>query len=215
MAKKNLLKTILGISIGALAITATVSLIQKLNKPGNEPSISFPIVDDSSSTSSDEQKEYELKIEAEDCVLGGEAQVKEYLYSLKAASGGKFVGGFSSNNTSSISFTISSNETTYPKIIICYGNRYDETDRTFDFKFSFQVNGLPLHSSTVFNNYSFKGDSNDAFDWEEYTIFDFNSGFELGEGENVITLRSNGPLSSNIDYFKIISTSEVIFNKAI
>lgn len=44
MAKKNLLKTILGISIGALAITATVSLIQKLNKPGKEPSISVPSI---------------------------------------------------------------------------------------------------------------------------------------------------------------------------
>lgn len=41
MAKNNLLKTILGISIGALAITATVSLIQKLNKPGKQPSISI------------------------------------------------------------------------------------------------------------------------------------------------------------------------------
>lgn len=212
--KKNVKNIILSVlCVAALGGLSSV-IIKNANKPGNEPSISFPIVDDSASTSSDEQKEYELKIEAEDCVLGGEAQVKEYLSSLKAASGGKFVGGFSSNNTSSISFTISSNETTYPKLIICYGNRYDETDRTFDFKFSFQVNGLPLHSSTVFNNYSFKGDSNDAFDWEEYTIFDFNSGFELNEGENVITLRSNGPLSSNIDYFKIISTSEVIFNKA-
>ena len=44
MAKKNLLKTILGISIGALAITATVSLIQKINKPDKEPSISVPSV---------------------------------------------------------------------------------------------------------------------------------------------------------------------------
>ena len=174
--KKN---AITNIMLGVLCVAALGGLssviIKNINKPGNEPSISFPIVDDSASTSSDEQKEYELKIEAEDCVLGGEAQVKEYLSSLKAASGGKFVGGFSNNNTSSISFTISSNEATFPKIIICYGNRYDETDRTFD----------------------------------------FNSGFELNEGENVITLRSNGPLSSNIDYFKIISTSEVIFNKAI
>lgn len=45
MAKNNLLKTILGISIGALAITATVSLIQKLNKPGDEPSISVPSIE--------------------------------------------------------------------------------------------------------------------------------------------------------------------------
>lgn len=41
MAKNKFLKTILGISIGALAITATVSLIQKLNKPGKQPSISI------------------------------------------------------------------------------------------------------------------------------------------------------------------------------
>lgn len=48
MAKNNLLKTILGISIGALAITATVSLIKNVNKPGNEPSISVPAADDTS-----------------------------------------------------------------------------------------------------------------------------------------------------------------------
>ena len=44
MAKNKFLKTILGLSIGALAITATVSLIQKINKPGKEPSISVPSI---------------------------------------------------------------------------------------------------------------------------------------------------------------------------
>lgn len=43
MAKNNLLKTILGISIGALAITATVSIIKNINKPGNDPSITTPV----------------------------------------------------------------------------------------------------------------------------------------------------------------------------
>lgn|GEM_PF-4927529 len=46
MAKNKFLKTILGLSIGALAITATVSLIQKINKPGDEPSISVPAISD-------------------------------------------------------------------------------------------------------------------------------------------------------------------------
>lgn len=54
MAKNNLLKTILSISIGALAITATVSLIQKLNKPGKEPSISVPAIPD--------ETDYSLKV---------------------------------------------------------------------------------------------------------------------------------------------------------
>lgn len=45
MAKNNLLNTIFYVALASLAITATVSLIQKLNKPGNEPSISVPSVE--------------------------------------------------------------------------------------------------------------------------------------------------------------------------
>lgn len=54
MAKNKFLKTILGISIGALAITATVSLIQKASKPGKEPSISVPSIPD--------KTDYSLKV---------------------------------------------------------------------------------------------------------------------------------------------------------
>lgn len=45
MKRENILNTIFYVALASLAITATVSLIQKLNKPGNEPSISVPSVE--------------------------------------------------------------------------------------------------------------------------------------------------------------------------
>ncbi len=45
MKKENILSTIFYVALASLAITATVSLIQKASKPGKEPSISVPDVE--------------------------------------------------------------------------------------------------------------------------------------------------------------------------
>lgn len=45
MKRENILNTIFYVALASLAITATVSLIQKLNKPGDEPSISVPSIE--------------------------------------------------------------------------------------------------------------------------------------------------------------------------
>lgn len=51
MAKNNLFKNILLIGGIVIASTATIAIIRNLNKPGNEPSISVPAVEPSTSTS--------------------------------------------------------------------------------------------------------------------------------------------------------------------
>ena len=45
MKKNNTFKTIIGVAVSVLAITATVSIIKNINKPGNDPSISVPAVE--------------------------------------------------------------------------------------------------------------------------------------------------------------------------
>ncbi len=45
MKKENILSTILYVALASLAITATVSLIKNINKPGDDPTISVPAVE--------------------------------------------------------------------------------------------------------------------------------------------------------------------------
>ncbi len=51
MAKNNLFKNILLIGGIVIASAATIAIIRNLNKPGNEPSISVPVIPDEPSTS--------------------------------------------------------------------------------------------------------------------------------------------------------------------
>ena len=45
MKKNNILSTILYVALASLAITATVSLVKNINKPGDDPTISVPDVE--------------------------------------------------------------------------------------------------------------------------------------------------------------------------
>ena len=147
----------------------------------------------------------EMKIEAEDCTLGGTATAKTE-DGMNNPSGGKFVGGLS-GNVGSVTFTVYAAEDCTAQFVLCYGNRTNDTsDRKFATKFTLTVNGEEQTSETVFNN----GTENNYFGWEEYTICTVN----LVAGKNTFVLTSKGVTASNIDYFRIVAESNVLFTLA-
>ena len=148
------------------------------------------------------QTEKELKIEAENCTLSGATTSSES--NSNNPSGGKYVGGLGTKNRT-ITFTVTATKACTAKFILCYGNRKSISD-AFTTRFSFTLNGNSLSSDTVSNK-----STPDWFGWEEYVICEV----DLVAGDNTIVITTLGTSgTSNIDYFKLISSESLTFKNA-
>ena len=137
----------------------------------------------------------ELKIEAENCTLGGAAVINSEENSNNP-SGGKYVGKFGTKG-SSVTFTVTAEKACKAQLVLCYGNRANIAD-AFATRFTFTLNGKELVSTAASN----KG-TPDWFGWEEYVICTV----DLAEGDNTFVVTAIGASgTSNIDYFKVLST---------